>query len=48
MLSFQLTNTDNNKSYPSPTDLTTNATYNAEAEREYKLNKTGVWRDYIL
>jgi hypothetical protein len=32
---------DNNASYPSPTELTTNATYNAEAEREYDTDKTG-------
>lgn len=37
----KLTNIDNNKSFPSPTKLTTNATYNAEAEQEYKLHKTG-------
>ncbi len=32
---------DNNKSYPSPTALTTNTTYNAEAQAEYIHNKTG-------
>lgn len=34
--------TDNNASYPSPTELTTNATYNLEAEREYDTEKTGI------
>ena len=33
---------DNNASYPSPTELTTNATYNAEAEEEYDTDKTGM------
>ena len=32
---------DNNASYPSPTELTTNATYNMEAEQEYDTAKTG-------
>lgn len=32
---------DNNASYPSPTELTTNATYNMEAEQEYDTDKTG-------
>lgn len=32
---------DNNASYPSPTELVTNATYNIEAEQEYNINKTG-------
>lgn len=32
---------DNNRSYPSPTDLTTNSTFNTEAEIEYKVHKTG-------
>ena len=32
---------DNNVSYPSPTELTTNATYNAEAEQEYETEKIG-------
>ncbi|KAK4690917.1 hypothetical protein P7C71_g5976, partial [Lecanoromycetidae sp. Uapishka_2] len=34
---------DNNASYPSPTELTTNATYNTEAEQEYETDKTGPW-----
>ena len=38
---IKLTHVDNNNSYVSPTELTTNATYNAEAEQEYKLHKTG-------
>ncbi|KAL8749801.1 MAG: hypothetical protein Q9199_007470 [Rusavskia elegans] len=33
----------NNASYPSPTQLTTNATYNAAAEFEYNTFKTGPW-----
>ncbi|KAI4211604.1 MAG: hypothetical protein LQ351_005645 [Letrouitia transgressa] len=33
----------NNDSYPSPSELTTNATYNAEAEAEYYDRKTGPW-----
>ncbi|MCJ1429295.1 hypothetical protein MMC29_007208 [Sticta canariensis] len=33
----------NNASYPSPTDLTINATYNKQAEQEYKAQKTGPW-----
>ncbi|KAL9072987.1 MAG: hypothetical protein Q9161_003209 [Pseudevernia consocians] len=33
----------NNASYPSPTELTTNATYNLEAEQEYDTDKTGPW-----
>ncbi|KAL8716496.1 MAG: hypothetical protein Q9225_006187 [Loekoesia sp. 1 TL-2023] len=33
----------NNASYPSPTELTTNATYNALAEMEYNSFKTGPW-----
>ena len=33
----------NNASYPSPTELTTNATYNAVAEQEYDTDKTGPW-----
>ena len=38
----QLTNlVDNNASYPSPTELTTNATYNAQAEQEYDTSKIG-------
>lgn len=32
---------DNNDSYPSPTELVTNATYNAAAEQEYNNQKTG-------
>ena len=32
---------DNNATYPSPTELTTNATYNMEAEQEYEMDKTG-------
>lgn len=32
---------DNNASYPSPTELTTDATYNLEAEQEYDTDKTG-------
>lgn len=32
---------DNNASYPLPTELTTNATYNFEAEQEYDTEKTG-------
>ena len=35
---------DNNASYPSPTELTTNATYNAEAEQEYDNDKTGKYQ----
>ncbi|KAL8870414.1 MAG: hypothetical protein Q9174_003539 [Haloplaca sp. 1 TL-2023] len=33
----------NNDSYPSPSELTTNATYNAAAEDEYYTYKTGPW-----
>ncbi|KAI4223477.1 MAG: hypothetical protein L6R36_005385, partial [Xanthoria steineri] len=33
----------NNVSYPSPTQLTSNATYNAAAELEYNIFKTGPW-----
>ncbi|MCJ1456766.1 hypothetical protein MMC28_007131 [Mycoblastus sanguinarius] len=33
----------NNASYPSPTELTTNATYNLEAEQEYDTDKIGPW-----
>ncbi|MCJ1477632.1 hypothetical protein MMC13_006305 [Lambiella insularis] len=33
----------NNNSYPSPSELTTNATYNAESEAEYYSDKTGPW-----
>ncbi|KAL9126620.1 MAG: hypothetical protein Q9217_004358 [Psora testacea] len=33
----------NNASYPSPTELTNNATYNIEAEQEYETEKTGPW-----
>ncbi|MCJ1311298.1 hypothetical protein MMC25_004969 [Agyrium rufum] len=33
----------NNASYPSPTDLTSNATYNMEAEQQYLTSKTGPW-----
>ncbi|KAL8652785.1 MAG: hypothetical protein Q9210_002482 [Variospora velana] len=33
----------NNASYPSPTQLTTNASYNAMAEMEYNTFKTGPW-----
>ena len=33
----------NNASYPSPTQLTTNATYNLEAEQEYYSQRTGPW-----
>ncbi|KAL8985064.1 MAG: hypothetical protein Q9177_004536 [Variospora cf. flavescens] len=33
----------NNVSYPSPTQLTTNASYNAMAEMEYSTFKTGPW-----
>ncbi|KAL8947949.1 MAG: hypothetical protein Q9222_005818 [Ikaeria aurantiellina] len=33
----------NNASYPSPTQLTSNATYNAAAELEYNTYKTGPW-----
>ena len=33
---------DNNASFPSPTELTTNATYNTEAEQEYETDKTGM------
>lgn len=32
---------DNNNSYVSPVELSTNATYNAEAETEYNTHKTG-------
>ncbi|MCJ1383836.1 hypothetical protein MMC17_006950 [Xylographa soralifera] len=33
----------NNASYPSPTELTTNSTYNTECEDEYYADKTGPW-----
>ncbi|MCJ1250314.1 hypothetical protein MMC30_007540 [Trapelia coarctata] len=33
----------NNASYPSPTELTSNATYNTLAEQEYYAKKTGPW-----
>ncbi|KAI4106909.1 MAG: hypothetical protein LQ345_007165 [Seirophora villosa] len=33
----------NNASYPSPTELTTNVSYNAMAETEYNTFKTGPW-----
>ncbi|KAL8633749.1 hypothetical protein Q9189_000485 [Teloschistes chrysophthalmus] len=33
----------NNLSYPMPTELTINATYNAQAELEYNTFKTGPW-----
>ncbi|MCJ1319017.1 hypothetical protein MMC15_004349 [Xylographa vitiligo] len=33
----------NNASYPSPTELTTNDTYNTECEEEYYAAKTGPW-----
>ncbi|MCJ1293077.1 hypothetical protein MMC34_004630 [Xylographa carneopallida] len=33
----------NNASYPSPTELTTNETYNTECEEEYYADKTGPW-----
>ncbi|MCJ1417242.1 hypothetical protein MMC32_003584 [Xylographa parallela] len=33
----------NNASYPSPTELTTNGTYNTECEEEYYADKTGPW-----
>ncbi|KAG8527402.1 uncharacterized protein KY384_007554 [Bacidia gigantensis] len=33
----------NNASYPSPSELTTNDTYNQEAEAEYRQHKTGPW-----
>lgn len=32
---------DNNASFPLPTELTTNATFNAEAEAEYSATRTG-------
>lgn len=32
---------DNNNSYVSPVELSTNATYNSEAETEYNTYKTG-------
>ena len=38
-----LIQSDNNDSYPSPTELTTNATYNAQAREEYLSHKTGPW-----
>ena len=33
----------NNASYPSPTELTTNATYTTESENQFNLYKTGPW-----
>ncbi|SLM34007.1 Glucose-methanol-choline oxidoreductase, N-terminal [Lasallia pustulata] len=33
----------NNASFPLPTELTTNATYNLEAEAEYDATRTGPW-----
>ena len=39
---------DNNASYPSPTELTTNATYNMEAEDEYETDKTGKQMLWLL
>lgn len=33
---------DNNTSYTPPTELNTNATYDAEAEEEYDTDKTGM------
>lgn len=33
--------TDNNASFPSPTELTTNATYDDDALAEYNAHKTG-------
>lgn len=39
---------DNNASYPSPTELTTNATYNMEAEQEYDTAKTGEQISWLL
>ncbi|MCJ1280687.1 hypothetical protein MMC26_000004 [Xylographa opegraphella] len=33
----------NNASYPSPTELTTNGTYNTQCEEEYYADKTGPW-----
>ncbi|MCJ1435604.1 hypothetical protein MMC27_004978 [Xylographa pallens] len=33
----------NNASYPSPSELTTNGTYNTECEEEYYADKTGPW-----
>ena len=39
---------DNNASYPSPTELTTNATYNMEAEDEYETDKTGRQMPWLL
>ena len=39
---------DNNASYPSPTQLTTNATYNMEAEEEYDTDKTGKQMSRLL
>lgn len=41
MTLFSNDGTDNNASYPTPTELVTNATYNIEAEQEYNTNKTG-------
>ena len=38
---------DNNASYPSPTELTNNATYNSEAEQEYETDKTGTQSCYL-
>ena len=37
---------DNNASFPSPTELTTNATYNTQAEQEYYAQKTG--EEFVL
>ena len=39
---------DNNASYPSPTELTTNATYNMEAEQEYDTDKAGKQTSRLL
>ena len=33
----------NNVSYPSPTELTTNATYITQSEDQYEEHKTGPW-----
>ena len=40
-MSTELTPSDNNFSYPSPTDLVANATYNMQCEDEYLDSKTG-------
>lgn len=34
---------DNNASFPLPTELTTNATYNSEAQAEYSATRTGMF-----